>query len=235
MYFPADGRLGFVQWVALVGTLSLGTVACTPSPQGRIDPAPAPEVVESAPGQDLPSQGNHPSARTAETTVAYWNSWKHLRNRYASEVQPFLEGYSVSNAQAVAALNTQVADGLGQQSAVGVDADLVALAAEAVVAYRARAQLLRQQAALLESWSAFEQKRDSSGTVAETVLVFLFNEGDRLAVPRALAQEASTLSAQWQDNEAQLTQVDQRIQAMAAQRDALKIQLEARYGLVFEQ
>lgn len=69
---------------------------------------------------------------------------------------------------------------------------------------RARAQLLWGQAALLEFWSAFEQKRDSSKKVAEMVLVFLFNAGDRLAMSKASAREASALNAYWSDNEAYL-------------------------------
>ncbi|MGB3310487.1 MAG: hypothetical protein WBG32_06490 [Nodosilinea sp.] len=207
--------------------LSLGAVACTQPTPNVIEPDLAPQVIEPDPGLT--------QIRTAETTMTYWSTWKHLRDRYSRDVEPYAESYSVDNSQALAALNAQMAEGLGQQSAVAVDADLVAVAAEAVVAYRTRAQLFQQQAGLLQSWNAFEQKRDSSEKVAETVLVFLFNESDRLAVPKALAQEASALSAQWQDNEAQIAQVDQRIQAMSAQRDALKLQLEARYGVVFEQ
>ncbi len=94
--------------------------------------------------------------------------------------------------------------------------------------------LLQEQANILSKWKAFIAKRDSDETAGATALVFLFNEKDRFAVPKALAAEADQIKGEWEANLALLEQNDKSIQAMAAQRDAIKIKLESRYGAALE-
>jgi hypothetical protein len=122
----------------------------------------------------------------AEATLVYWRSWKSLRERYAVAAKPFWSEYRVENSVALASLNTQTADQLGQLSAIDVDPELTETAANAIILYRDRARLLQEQANILAKWSTFVEKRDSDITTGAQVLVFLFNENDRFAVSRAL-------------------------------------------------
>ncbi len=170
----------------------------------------------------------------AESTLRYWQGWKDLRERDLATWESLLAEYSVENSSALASLDAQLADDLGSLSAVNVDRELAELAAAAIVLYRERAGLLQQQAALLSAWQTFVAKRDSDEAAIGGVLVFLFNEEDRFAVPKALAAEAEQIKSEWNRNEQLLAQHEQNIQALITQRDTLKIKLESRYGVVFE-
>ncbi|MBW4520720.1 MAG: hypothetical protein KME16_13570 [Scytolyngbya sp. HA4215-MV1] len=62
----------------------------------------------------------------------------------------------------------------------------------------------------------------------------LFNEKDRLAIPKALAEKSNQIKNEWSSNSASLEQIDQNLQALISQRDAVKIKLESRYGVALE-
>lgn len=171
---------------------------------------------------------------STEATLTYWQSWKSLRESYAVAAEPLLSEYSIENSITLSALNTQTADQLGQLSAIDVDPELTEIAANAIVLYRDRARLFQEQANLLSKWATFVQKRDSDVAAGAQVLVFLFNENDRFAVSRALAEEANQIKSEWNNNSILFQQLDQNVQAMIAQRDAVRIKLESRYGVVFE-
>jgi hypothetical protein len=171
---------------------------------------------------------------TTEATLSYWKSWKSLRERYKVAAEPLVTEYTVENSTALSSLSAELADQLGQFSAVDVDPELIEIAANAVTLYRSDVGLFQEQANLLSKWNAFVAKRDSDGTAGAGIIVFLFNEKDRFAVPRALAEEANQIKSEWNNNVALLEQNDKNIQVMAAQRDAIKIKLESRYGVVFE-
>jgi hypothetical protein len=126
-----------------------------------------------------------------EATLAYWKSWKSLRESYAVAAEPLLSEYSIENSVALSSLNAQTADRLGQLSATNVDPELTETAANAIILYRDRARLFQEQANLLAKWATFVEKRDSDVATGAQVFVFLFNENDRFAVSRALAEEAN--------------------------------------------
>jgi hypothetical protein len=140
----------------------------------------------------------------------------------------------VNNSTALSSLSAELADQLGQLSAVDVDPELIEIAANAVTLYRSDVGLFQEQANILSKWNAFVAKRDSDETAGAGIIVFLFNEKDRFAVPRALAEEANQIKGEWNNNVALLEQNNKNIQAMVAQRDAIKIKLESGYGVVFE-
>lgn len=140
----------------------------------------------------------------------------------------------MENSTALSSLNTQLADRLVQLSAVDVDPELTEVAANAIAMYRNRARLLQDQANIISNWNAFVKKRDSDETAGVGIIVFLFNEKDRFAVPRALAEEANQIKNEWNNNLALINKQNQNIEVMIANREALKIKLESRHGVVFE-
>jgi hypothetical protein len=220
--------IGGLTLVVVIATLLFGRggndqQSVTPLPSNTVIPQPEPNPTEP-PRKDS----------TAEATLSYWKSWKALRERYKVAAEPLAAEYSVKNSTALSSLSSELADQLRQLSAVDVDPELVEIAASAVTLYRGDVGLLQEQANILSKWNAFIAKRDSDGTAGAGIIVFLFNEKDRFAVPRALAAEANQIKSEWEANLALLGQNDKSIQAMAAQRDAIKIKLESKYRAVFE-
>ncbi|WP_146008631.1 hypothetical protein [Fischerella thermalis] len=200
------------------------------SPEPQINPGGETSEVPSQPRtEQVEAQKN----LTAEATLRYWKSWKSSLESYKVAAEPLGE-YSVENSTALSSLNTQLADRLVQLSAVDVDPELTEVAANAIAMYRNRARLLQDQANIISNWNAFVKKRDSDETAGVGIIVFLFNEKDRFAVPRALAEEANQIKNAWNNNLALINKQNQNIEVMIANREALKIKLESRHGVVFE-
>jgi hypothetical protein len=204
-------------------------------------PIDSPPTVSSRPQQSLEPQVKTQTEpveiqrkdSTIEATSVYWRSWKRALESFKLAVEPLGE-YSVENSIALSSLNTQLADQLVQLSAVNVDPELIELVVNAVAMYRNRAKLFQEQANILSKWNAFVAKRDSDETAGVGVLVFLFNEKDRFAVPRALAEEANQIKNEWNNNLAIIEKQNQYIEVVIANREAMKVKLESRYGTVFE-
>jgi hypothetical protein len=171
---------------------------------------------------------------TAEATLVYWRNWKRTLESFKVAVEPLSDEYSIENSIALSSLNTQLADQLVQLSAVNVDPELIELVVNAIAMYRNRSKLFQEQANMLSKWNAFVAKRDSDETAGVGVFVFLFNEQDRFAVPRALAEEANQIKSEWNNNSATIEKQNQYIEVMIANREAMKVKLESRYGIVFE-
>ncbi|MGB6300817.1 MAG: hypothetical protein WBF90_32225 [Rivularia sp. (in: cyanobacteria)] len=169
----------------------------------------------------------------ANATLAYWNKWKDMRKNYAVAVEPLITKYTVDNSMALSSLNTQLADNLRQTSAVNVDPELAQIAANAIILYKNVARSYREQANILYTWNTFIQKRDSDVAAGVAIFVFLFNENDRFAIPRALAEEANQIKNQWNNNSLQINKNNQDIQVMVNERNRLKINLESRYSITF--
>ncbi len=198
-------------------------------------PVPQPSVAPSV-QVNTPTPQPEPSpveAQRKEATRVYWESWKTALESYKVAVE-LLSKYSVENSISLSSFNTQLADELGQASGVNVDPELAGLSANAVAMYRSRARIFQEQANIISNWSAFVKKRSSDEKVAEALLHLIFDENNRLAVPKALAEEEKQVKQLWNDNLTLLNQQNQQIQVMAEQRDALKIKLESKYQVVFE-
>ena len=201
--------------------------------QGQVSQSEGSVENPSAPQPE--SVGSQGQSAGAEATVSYWEGWSTFRDRLRVAAEAISTEYSVENSIALSSLYKQIADDLGGLSAVAVDPELAELAATAVALYRERERLFQEEANILSKWRTFTAKRDSDETAVGSVLVFLFNEEDRFAVPRSLAQEAEQLKGEWNRSLQLLTENDQKIQAMATQRDTLKIRLESRYGVALGQ
>lgn len=100
--------------------------------------------------------------------------------------------------------------------------------------YGNRAGLFQEQANIISVWSEFVKKRNSDEKATEALLHLLFNENNRLAVPKALAEEAEQIKQAWNHNLALLDKQNQQIQIMASQRDAIEIKLESKHETIFE-
>jgi hypothetical protein len=194
----------------------------TPLPTRTVTPQPDPNLPDAK--KDL----------TREATLSYWRSWKNLREDYEAATKQIGNEYSVQNSTTLLSLKIKLADQLRSLSAMNVDPELIEIAASAITLYRNDVELFQEQANILSKWNTFVAKRDSDAAAGATVIVFLFNENDRLAVPRALAEEANQIKSEWNTTVARLEQNNKNIQAMVAQRDAVKIKLESKYGVAFE-
>jgi hypothetical protein len=86
----------------------------------------------------------------------------------------------------------------------------------------------------LSKWNAFVKKRDSDATTGAGIIVFLFNEKDRFAVPKALAEEANQIKSEWNNNLALINKQNQNIEVVIANREVMKTKLESKYGINFE-
>lgn len=221
----------FMGMVFVVVGIGLETPPIDPPPTASPQTQQSPETQVATQTEPVETQRQNSAT---EATLVYWRNWKSLRERYAVAAEPLLSEYSVENSVALASLNTQTAAQLGQLSAIDVDPELTEAAANAIIRYRDRARLFQEQANLLAKWATFVEKRDSDVATGAQVLVFLFNENDRFAVSRALAEEANQIKSEWNNNSILFQQNDQNVQAMIAQRDAVRIKLESRYGVVFE-
>lgn len=170
---------------------------------------------------------------TTEATLLYWKRWKSALESYKVAVEPLGE-YSIDNSIALSSLNTQLADQLVQLSAVNVDPELIEVATNAIAMYKSRARLFQEQANILSKWNAFVKKRDSDATTGAGIIVFLFNEKDRFAVPKALAEEANQIKSEWNNNLALINKQNQNIEVVIANREVMKTKLESKYGINFE-
>jgi len=233
--------------VFLSAVTVFGLVACnSPSPSSQVSESQASLRSQAPSDAQTSSEKDTTSAETkiqlaeaqrkkavAEATLAYWKNWKGLIDSFRVSVEPLSES-SVENSNALSSLTTQLADQVGQLSAVDVDPELAAIAANATEMYKSRARMLQEQANILSSWNAFVKKRDSDAAAGAAVIVFLFNEKDRFAIPKALVEEANQIKSEWNNNLALLEKQNQNIEAVIANREAMKIKLESRYGIVFE-
>jgi hypothetical protein len=93
------------------------------------------------------------------------------------------------------------------------------VATNAIAMYKNRARLFQEQANILSNWNAFVKKRDSDETAGAGIIVFLFNEKDRFAVPRALVEEANQIKSEWNNNLALIEKQNQNIEVVIANRE----------------
>jgi hypothetical protein len=224
-----------------------GLVACnSPSPSSQSSESQASSSSQAPSDPQTSSEKDTSSAETkaqlaeaqrkqavAEASLAYWKNWKGLLDSFKASVEPLSE-YSVENSNALSSLNTQLADQVGQLSAVDVDPELASIAANAIEMYKSRARMFQEQANILSTWNEFVKKRDSDAAAGAAVIVFFLNEKDRFAIPKALAEEANQIKSEWNNNLALLEKQNQNIEALIANREAMKIKLESRYGIGFE-
>lgn len=204
-------------------------VASSPIPIQSV----APSTQANTTTESSPAKTQRENSST-QTTLVYWKSWKSAIENYKVAAEPLQKEYSLKNSMDMSSLTTQLSDQLVQLSAIDVDPELTALAANAIAMYKNKARLYEEQVNILSKWNTFVNKRDSDATKGATALVFLFNEKDRFAVPKALAEEANQIKSEWNNNLTLLEKQQQNIEVMVANREAMKIKLESRHGVAFE-
>lgn len=196
------------------------------------------ESVEVASEEKLKREAAEAAAQEktllAQKTIEYWKSWKSLREKYFEESKPYSEEYSIENSQKLSSLVRQLGNQLSGLSAVGVDAELSEVAAEAAQLYQYEAVLYDKQADILSKWVNFRNKAKSGDNLTKVTLSALLNKEDRLAGMNEVYQEQEQIKKEFQENYNLINQSIESINVMKAKRDALKIKLESKYGISFD-
>lgn len=214
--------------------------ACSPastesSPVKEITREESSESVEVATEEKLEREtAAQEQALLAEKTLEYWKSWKSLRDQYDEKSKPYFEELSIENSRGLSSLNRELATQLSGLSAVGVDAELSEIAAEAIQLYQYEATLFEKQADIFSKWINFTSKAESGENLGKAVFSGLFNKEDRTAGLNEVYQEQEQIKKEFKENSDSFTQIGEGINAMRAKRDALKVRLESKYGVSFD-